>query len=376
MSKIHLFIENKKVNIEFKKHLINLVRINRSIQKGCFKNFQKMGGTYIDTPAIVGITGACENVDTLFKVYNRLSLPLFFTQTAQLYLEQALQIFPDVYTVIHSGRDEEIEDERHLKEFQLIEEEFDCTQANMKRRNYNEDKMYETLLFHIESTIKSAIKTILREQGPLLQKVYKRDTNKLREAIKKPFFRITYEKAIQILKENGYPKIRFGDDLKAKHESLVTRHLNSTGSEIPVFIMKYPKEIKFFNMKVWTKDPRLVLSADLIFPYAGEGVGAAVREHNFRKLKKRLITSPLYKLHLKHGGEYSDFEWYLKIIKDKKTNPHGGYGIGNERVVQYILGEKNIRNASVFSALNKQTGDWNKKRYGKQRFFVRSHRNH
>ena len=252
----------------------------------------------------------------------------------------------------------------------MVEEEFDCTLAGMKRKNYDEDKMYETLLSHIESTIKSAIKNTLQEQEDVLQKVYKRDTNKLREAAKKPFFRITYEKAIQILQENGYPNTKFGDDLKAKHESFIVRYLNSAKSEIPVFIMKYPKEIKFFNMKVWTKNPRFVLSADLIFPYAGEGAGAAVREHNFEKLRKRLITSPMYKLHLKYGGKYSDFEWYLNMIKNKKINPHGGYGIGKERVIQYILGEKDIRNASIFWAINKQTGDWNKERCGKAVAFL------
>lgn len=90
MTNFNLSVKNKKNNIEFKKHFVNLIKINQDSQEGCFKNFQKMGGTYVDTPTIVGITGACENVDTLFKIYNRLSLPLFFTQTAQLYLEQAL----------------------------------------------------------------------------------------------------------------------------------------------------------------------------------------------------------------------------------------------------------------------------------------------
>lgn len=131
-----------------------------------------------------------------------------------------------------------------------------------------------------------------------------------------------------------------------------------------MFIMKYPKEIKFFNMKVSTSDSRVCLSADLIFPYAGEGTGASVREHDFKKLRDRLMTSTMYKLHLKRGGKYEDFKWYLDIMEKEATSPHAGYGIGNDRVLQYILGEKDIRNTSLFSLFNSQTGDWAKARYG------------
>ncbi len=378
MSQVNLNVENKEINIEFKKHFANLVKISQAFKEGCFFEFQKRSLTYVDVPVIVGITGACENIDTLFRIYNRLSLPLFFAQTGQLYLEQALQSFPGVWTVIHSGRDEEKEDKRHLKQFLLTEEEFDCTLAGMNREKYDEDKMYETLLNHIESTIKSAIKNILKNYEEILEKVYRRNTQKLKEAVERPFLRITYEEAIKILNKNGYPKIKFGDDLKAEHEALIVQYLNngsirkkisSLKKESPVFIMKYPKEIKFFNMKVWTKDPRVVLSADVIFPYAGEGVGSAVRECNFEKLRERLLTSTMFKLHLERGGEYSDFEWYLNVIKNKLTNPHAGYGIGNERFLQYLFGEKDIRKVAIFSLLNRQTGDWDEKRYGKAAIF-------
>lgn len=369
MEKIVLNIQNKKIKLNLADHFSNLVKINQSFQEGCFENYKKLGLTYVEVPVIVGITGACENIDTLFKIQNRLSLPLFFTQTGQLYLEQALQSFSGVYTVVHSGRDEEVEDERHLKQFRLTEEEFDCTLVKMKRENYDEDKMYEALLDHIESTIKSGIKKVLDDHEKLLEKVYRRNIKKLKKVIQKPFLRITYEKVIEILRKKGWRKIKFGDDLKSKEEAFIVNCLNSRDEEIPVFIMKYPKEIKFFNMKVWRKDPRVVLSADLIFPYSGEGVGSAVREHDFEKLNERLLSSTMYKLHLERGGDYEDFKWYLNIIKEKRTNPHAGYGIGNERVLQYIFGEKDIRNVSIFSLLNKETEDWSEKRYGKAALF-------
>lgn len=141
MKKINLTIQNRKIPLNFNEHFSNLVKINQSLNFGAKENYQKRRMVYVDVPEIVGITGACENVDTLFKLGNRLDLPLFFTQTGQLALEQSLQSFSGVWTVIHSGRDEEEEDDRHLRQFRLTEEEFDSTTVGMTRETYDEDKM-------------------------------------------------------------------------------------------------------------------------------------------------------------------------------------------------------------------------------------------
>ncbi len=362
MKKIHLSVEGKKVSCDFDTHFANLVSINQSLNLGAYQNYRQRGRVFVDVPLIVGITGACENIDTLFKVGSRNTISLFFTQTGQLALEQALQSFSSVCTVIHSGRDEEEEDERHLRQFRLTEEEFDATTVGMSRKRYNEEMMYKELLKSIQSTIQAMLKKVLAENGSVLRRVYKRSLKKLQYAATHNFLRITYEDAVKLLNKNGFPKVRFGDDLKSVHEAKIVDLLNKRGTELPVFIMKYPKEIKFFNMKVSASDPRVCLSADLVFPYAGEGTGSAVREHDFKKLNERLVTSKMFELHVARGGVYEDFKWYLDIMKGEKTQPHAGYGIGNERVVQYILGEKDIRHASVFAMLNQQTGDWEKKK--------------
>lgn len=368
MKDINLTVQNKKLSLSYTDHFAHLARINESLNQGVLAHYRKVGLTYVDVPALVGITGACENIDTLFKIGNRLDLPLFFTQTGQLALEQSLQSFKGCCTIIYSGRDEEAEDERHLRQFRLTEEEADCTYAGMTRKTYNEDKMYEMLLAHIQSAIQSMITAVLKDNSQVLKKIYKRDISRLEYAATHQFLRISYEDAVKLINKNGPPaggsRVQFGDDLRADHEAKVVELLNKKGSELPVFIMKYPKEIKFFNMKVYEKDPRVCLSADLIFPYAGEGTGSAVREHDFNKLNERLITSTMYDLHIKRGGKYEDFKWYLDIIKSEVSNPHAGYGIGNERVLQYIFGENDIRNVSLFSLLNRQTGDWDKARYG------------
>lgn len=360
MKKINLTIGDEKLQLNFKNHFANLVNLYQSLNFGAWKNYQDRGSTFVDVPEIVGITGACENVDTLFKVGNRQKLSLFFTQTGQLALEQALQTFSGAWTVIHSGRDEEVEDERHLRQFRLTEEEFDSTTIGMSRENYDENIMYEALLLNIQKTIQSMITKILSDNELVLKLIYKRDLAKLRQSVSEDFLRISYTDAVSLLQENGFPKLKFGDDLKSTHEAKVVEVLNQ-GNELPVFIMKYPKEIKFFNMKVSTDDKRVCLSADLILPYAGEAVGSSVREHDFDKLRSRLMNSKMYELHLKRGGTYRDFKWYLDIMEQKGTNPHAGYGIGNDRVMQYVLGESNIQNASTFALLNSQTGDWVKR---------------
>ncbi|MBI3577654.1 hypothetical protein HY086_06465 [Candidatus Gottesmanbacteria bacterium] len=365
MNQIALVISKKRILLGLQQHFANLAQFYESLHLAAERHYQKSGLTYVDVPEIVGITGACENVDTLFKVGNRLDLPLFFTQTGQLALEQALQSFPGAYTVIHSGRDEEEEDERHLRQFRLTEEEFDATMVGMNRKIYDEDKMFESLLAHIQQAIQAMVKEIVTSHSGVLKKMYQRDVAKLDYASHHNFLRISYEEAVKLINNNGFADVRFGEDLKADHEATIVKFLNQKNkTELPVFITHYPKEIKFFNMKVSTKDARVVLSADCIFPYAGEAVGSAVREDDFAKLNDRLLTSTMYKLHLKRGGTYEDFGWYLDIIKNQKTQPHAGYGIGNERVMQYVLGNSDIRTGSLFSLLARQSGDWDRKRYG------------
>lgn len=354
-------------------HFHNVVRLAEAMFYGAIEHFRKLGLTYVDVPAIVGVTGACENIDTLFKVGNRLNLPLFFTQTGQLALEQILQNAHGVYTVIHSGRDEEKEDDRHLRQFRLTEEEFDCEVAGMTREAYDEEKMYETLLLHLEKATKTMISSALTAGKETLRDVYRRDTGALKEILLRPYLRISYDEALNLLRREGFSELEFGDDFEAEHEARIVESVNKRAKGYgktrdewsPVIIMRYPKEIKFFNMKVAQSDPRVVLSADCLLPYAGEAAGAAVREHDGVKLIVRLLTSVMYRLHEQRGGTYEDFRWYTEdMILAKKTLPHAGYGIGNERIMQFLLGLADIRQCSIFSLMNYETHDWDSLRRG------------
>lgn len=343
--------------------LKQLIKLTDCLQQGAHEYYRGAGLQYVDVPTMVGITGACENVDTLFRVDNRLGVPLFFTQTGQLTLEQALQYYSGVYTMIYSGRDEETEDERHIRQFRLTEEEFDWTLVG-KNQRYDEEKMYEALLQHIEKAVKHIAHRMIEDHGTILQD-WGRDVQLLKASLEEPFLRVSYEEAVRLLQHTGR-NIQWGDDLKAKDEAIVVDVLNKKSTqyavdlpEKPVFIMRYPKEIKFFNMKQSESDPRVVLSADLIFPLAGEGVGSAVREHDGVKLKQRLITSPMFQILKGRGISYENFAWYTEgLVASGKTQPHAGYGLGNERLLQYLLGQTDIRHCSLFSWIAEQTGDW------------------
>jgi asparaginyl-tRNA synthetase len=237
----------------------------------------------------------------------------------------------------------------------------------MTRENYDEEKMYEALLSHIEKATKAMIGGVFETNKKTLVADYKRDASVLKDILSRPYLRIDYEEAVSLLNRETGRNIQFGDDLGAVEEAAILEIVNkknkgygkSVDQYSPIFIMRYPKEIKFFNMKESNRDNRVVLSADCIFPYSGESVGSAVREHDGIKLLVRLLTSKMYRLHEARGGKYEDFKWYTEgMILAQKTLPHAGYGIGNDRIMQFILGSADIRDCSLLGQISRQTGDW------------------
>src|SRR5512142_3394148 len=198
--------------------LKNLLPIASTVIDAAHRHYSSHGLMHVPVPQIVGITGACENVDTLFKVKSRVPVPLFFCQTGQLTLEQALQFHPGVYTVMHSGRDEETEDSRHLRQFVLTEEEFDWSVA-AGNAPYDEERMYEALLGHIESAVKAIARAALAAHGTHIADAYGRDVSALAESLALPFHRIAYEDALALLRVHGYPGLAWGSDLGAQHEA-------------------------------------------------------------------------------------------------------------------------------------------------------------
>jgi len=170
----------------------------------------------------------------------------------------------------------------------------------------------------------------------------KRNISEL-EKISPPFDRITYEKAIDILrkeglrivdKESSSRLIEYGDDLNIESERLLT--LNSSK---PLFVIGYPLNIKPFYVKEEIAKEGIGIAADLLAPNGfGEITSGGIREDDLEKIKERIIQAKL---------EPKDYQWYLDLRKYGSI-PHGGFGIGIERVLRWILGFEDIKDVVLF----------------------------
>jgi asparaginyl-tRNA synthetase len=311
------------------KELEIVARVEAALLKGARDYFIKEGFIEVNAPHITKATGACENINTLFAL-DYFGKQGYLSQTQQLYLEAMIPTLKKVWCIGPSFRAEPEADNRHLTEFPLVEIEFEG--------NFNE------LLMHIENTIYSMTREVLKEEDSL--KELGIDTERLK-GIGIPFKKITYDEAVEKLSHLG---VKWGDDLKSSHEKLLTEMYGNQ----PLFITHFPKAIKFFNMRENDERSEIVNSTDLILPGSGEAVGAAEREYRYEKLKERLENSPMLKNLMKRGGSIEDFEWYLDCVKSNGIRVHSGCGIGLNRVTQFVLGTNDIRASTTFP-LNSET---------------------
>jgi asparaginyl-tRNA synthetase len=324
------------------------------------RHYTEFGMREMSVPVLVGITGACENIATLFRVTG--SDEVHLTQTGQLALEHALQQADGVFCITKSFRTDLI-DARHLAEFTLVEEEFGCTHSSVRMpvETYNPGEMFTHLLDHISSAVIAMFRGVLdaADSSAGEDLATGLDIRRLEELVNASFPEISYDDAIAKLNKIGTETIEWGDDLGSKEEqSTIELVAEETGrGPLPTFVTHYPKQIKFFNMKVDAEDVRVVQSADLLLPGVGEAVGSAVREHEYDKLRDRLLSSTMFR-HLveQQMASIEDFEPYLAIIENRLTAPHAGYGIGLERVIQFIMAESDIRRCSPSYLLNDMMG--------------------
>jgi len=309
-----------------------VARVECALMRGAEQYFQQKGFVWIPSvPHIVSVTGACENVNTLYDIdyYGR---EAFLTQTGQTALEEMVQGLHKVCATIHSFRKEDVVDNRHLTEFPLVEFEF--------RYNPKKEDGFEQLLHHVESTITAMVDYALKTEKSSLYRLGA-DIERL-ERLEHPFKRVSYDEAVKTL------GLRWGDDLKSQQESELMKKLG----DAPVFVTRYPTAIKFFNMQENKENPLIVNSADLLLPPGGEAVGSAVREHNYERLMKRLDSSEMMRILRSMGKDLKDFESYTGLVRDHPV-PHAGCGIGLNRVMQFVLNEKDIRKVTPYP-MNKE----------------------
>ncbi len=280
---------------------------------------------YCPTPRIVTATGACENVDTLWDVGSS-NVPgkYYFAQTGQLYLEMSLADAPRAFTMGSSGRAEAEVDHRHLREFTLFEVE--------GRGGFAE------LVATIKSLF-SAIDRVSIEWGA--------------PPIASRLTTIRYAEALELL---GLGRDHWGEDLSHAQEVdlckigpvLLTHHPDPQPPFGPL-----PRLEKFFNMKPTPNgdgNRATVQSCDLLLPVAGESLGGAVRIHDSTVLAQRLQRSGMFATLRRRGLGLDQFADYLSHMESfgNRIGEHYGFGVGIDRVVQYLMNAHDIRDAAGF----------------------------
>lgn len=269
-----------------------------------------------DSPILT--PNACEGTTTLFEVPYFDEGKAYLSQSGQLYAETGIMSLGRVYDFGPTFRAEKSKTRKHLTEFWMMDAEaaFVEHKENMQIQ---------------EKLIRFVIRKVIEKNENEL-KILERNIEKLQKA-DATFKIITYSEAIKFLQEKGYD-INFGDDFGAEEEEEIARE-----SDVPVFVEKWPKQIKAFYMKRDVENPDLVLGSDLIAPDGfGELIGGSQREDDYELLKERMEAENM---------PMKEFQWYLDLRKYGSV-PHSGFGIGLERFIAWISGKRYIREAIPF----------------------------
>jgi len=305
---------------------IAMVKIESELIHGAIRYLTENSFVHVIPPHMTLATGACEDIDTMFQI-DYFGKKVFLSQTGQLYLESFISSLGRVYCMGPSFRAEPKADNRHLTEFTLIELEFPTAK----------DESMDELIAHIEGIVISMIKQVLRICRQELS-VVGADVQML-ENLKAPFARVTYTNAVKVL--NGFG-VKWGDDLKSKHEQFLSEKFGG-----PVFITHYPLPLKFFNMQPNSEDPRVVNSTDLVFPRAGEAIGAACRIWDKGKLKELLKNSTMMEQLRAKGVTEEAFDWYVDVVEAHGI-PHAGFGLGLSRLLKFVTNSEDIKESTAF----------------------------
>ncbi len=290
-------------------------KIRYTIIRAIYDFLSKENFTKIDSPIITANAG--ENTTDLFKV-NYFDETTYLSQTGQLYIEAAIYAHGRVFDFGPTFRAEKSKTRRHLTEFWMMDAEMAFCDL-------------EDNLTVQENLIRYIVQSVLEHNGPELE-ILERDIKPL-ENITKPFHYLTHAEAVAKLKELG-SDIKERDDLGADDETMLTKLYDN-----PIFITHYPAEVKAFYMKRDPNDDSRVLGADLLAPEGyGEIIGGSQREDDYEILKQRITE---------FGLKTEDYQWYLDLRKYGSI-PHGGFGLGLERVTAWICGLQHIREAIPF----------------------------
>lgn len=320
----------------------SIMRIRHNISFSIHKFFYKKKFYYINTPIIT--TYDTEGAGDMFRVTNLKKIPLnqigqinnnldffgastYLTVSGQLQGEAAASGLGKIYTFGPTFRAEKSNTFRHLSEFWMIEPEMSFYELN-------------NIMYLAEELLKFIIKYVIKhcyEDLYFLEKK-KKIFKILYSILDFPFEKISYTNAIKILKFSKnvkfiYPVI-WGADLQSEHEKFLSEHYFNNR---PIIIFNYPLKIKPFYMRL-NNDNKTVAAMDIIFPYIGEIIGGSQREERYNVLLKRMIESNL---------DTKSLWWYLNIRRFGSV-PHSGFGLGFERLIQFITNISNIKDVIPF----------------------------
>lgn len=295
---------------------VAIMKIRHRIVKAIRDFFDNKGFTLMDPPILT--PNAVEGTSTLFETpYFDLG-SAFLTQSGQLYAEAGAMALGKVYTFGPTFRAEKSKTRRHLTEFWMVEPEVAFADLN------DDMDLAEEFLEYI-------VQTILTEKQEEL-KILERDTSKLQN-VKRPFPRVHYDQAVEILHKNGV-NFEWGNDLGGTDETIISEQFDR-----PVMVHHYPAAVKAFYMKRDPDDQKYALAVDVLAPEGyGEIIGGSQREDNLDFLLERIKE---------HNLPQCAFEWYLDLRRYGSV-PHAGFGLGLERTVSWICGLDHLREAIPF----------------------------
>ncbi len=310
LDKRHLVLRGERNSdiIKFRDHVTRTIR----------DFFYSRDFTEVTPPTIVQTQ--VEGGSTLFK-FKYFDEEAFLTQSSQLYLETVLPCFGQVFCILPSFRAEKSRTRRHLTEYTHIE-------AEMAFMDFNELlEFLEDIIIHIFKFAK---------KNPITPKF-----NQSLEVPSKPFERISYEKAIELLKEYDIKSesgkfLEFGDDITEGPERALIDAINR-----PTFLTYFPTGMKPFYMKINEQNPNVMNAADLLLPHVGEVIGGSQREDNLETLVRG---------YEREGLDPKTYYWYTDQRKYGSV-PHSGFGLGLERLIQGLIKLDHIREACLYPRL-------------------------
>jgi asparaginyl-tRNA synthetase len=298
-----------------------ILRVRAEIIKAARDFFDEHGFTLTDPPILT--PAACEGTSTLFPV-DYFEEQAYLTQSGQLYIEATAMALGKVYSFGPTFRAEKSKTRRHLTEFWMVEPE--VAYATL-----------DDLMELAEGLISFIVKRCLERRRADLQTTG-RDVSKL-EKIEPPFPRISYDDAVKNLQEGHAKgaleaKFEWGGDLGSPDETYLSSQFDK-----PVMVHRYPAVVKAFYMEPDPQRPDLALCVDVLAPEGyGEIIGGSQRMASYDLLVQRIRE---------HGLPEEAFKWYLDLRKYGSV-PHGGFGMGIERVVAWICGLEHVRETIPF----------------------------